>query len=85
MALSKCACEWDGPLSAPRMRKPCVAHVEWMQKERIRARKAAVIAEREACAKLADVGMLVPPDGGSPTQDEIDVAKRIAAAIRART
>lgn len=43
---------------------------------------AAVSAERERCAKIADYGMLVPPDGGSPTQDEIDTANRIAAAIR---
>lgn len=45
----------------------------------------AVAAEREACAKIADVGMLVPPDGGSPTQDEIDVAERIASVIRSRS
>jgi hypothetical protein len=45
----------------------------------------AVAAEREACAKIADEGMLVPPDGGCPTQDEIDVAERIAAGIRARS
>lgn len=46
--------------------------------------EAAVKAEREACAKLADTGMLYGTDGGSPTQDEIDVAQRIAAAIRSR-
>lgn len=38
--------------------------------------------ERERCAKIADNGMLVPPDGGSPTEDEIRVATGIAAAIR---
>lgn len=38
---------------------------------------------REA-AKMADTGMLVPPDGGSPTEDECEVARRIAIAIRAR-
>ncbi len=37
----------------------------------------------EEAAKIADVGMLVPPDGGSPTKGEIDVALSIAAAIRA--
>jgi len=40
--------------------------------------------EREKCARIADNGMLVPPDGGSPTQGECDVAARIATAIRAR-
>lgn len=44
----------------------------------------AILEEREACAKIADTGMLVPPDGGSPTQDKIDVAERIAYAIRRR-
>lgn len=38
----------------------------------------------EEAAKIADTGMLVPPDGGSPTEDECAVAERIAAAIRAR-
>ena len=38
--------------------------------------------ERERCAKIADDGMLVPPDGGSPTDDEIRVAQDIASAIR---
>lgn len=47
--------------------------------------KAAVEAEREACAKIADTGMLVPPDGGSPTDGECDVALGIAAAIRSRS
>ncbi len=42
----------------------------------------AVREERERCAKIADNGMLVPPDGGSPTEDEIRVAENIAAAIR---
>jgi len=46
---------------------------------------SAVRAEREACARIADMGMLVPPDGGCPTQGEIDVAEGIAAAIRARS
>jgi hypothetical protein len=45
---------------------------------------AKVAEEREACAKIADTGMLVPPDGGSPTEGEVEVALSIAAAIRAR-
>ncbi len=46
--------------------------------------EAAVEAEREACAKIAADGCLVPPDGGSPTDDEIRMCDNIAAAIRAR-
>ena len=37
----------------------------------------------EEAARIADFGMMVPPDGGSPTKEEVDVALRIAAAIRA--
>ena len=47
--------------------------------------KEAVLAEREACAKIADTAMLVPPDGGSPTEDEIAMCERIASFIRARS
>lgn len=43
---------------------------------------AALEEERERCARIADNGMLVPPDGGSPSEDEIRVAQNIAAAIR---
>ena len=45
---------------------------------------AAVLAERERCARLAEQACLVPPDGGSPTDDEKLVADAAAAAIRAR-
>lgn len=37
----------------------------------------------EEAACIADYGMLVPPDGGSPTKAETDVALNIATAIRA--
>jgi hypothetical protein len=51
--------------------------------ERLRVELSAARSQAfEEAAKIADTGMLVPPDGGSPTQDEIDVAERIAAAIR---
>lgn len=43
---------------------------------------AAIIETREACARIADWGHMVPPDGGSPTDDERIVAESIAAAIR---
>ena len=39
-------------------------------------------AALEEAAGIADKGMLVPPDGGSPTEDEIRVATAIANAIR---
>lgn len=42
----------------------------------------AVVAERERCARIADDGMLMLPDGGSPTQGECDVANHIATLIR---
>ena len=46
---------------------------------------AAVRAEeREACARIALDGCLVPPDGGSPTEDERLMCEHITAAIRAR-
>ena len=44
----------------------------------------AVAKEREACAKIAEWGHMVPPDGGSPTEAEYEVARNIAALIRAR-
>lgn len=43
-----------------------------------------VLIEREECAKIADNAMLVPPDGGSPNADEIEMCERIARFIRAR-
>lgn len=45
---------------------------------------AARASEREACAAIADTGHLVPPDGGSPTEAEHEIARYIAAAIRSR-
>ena len=48
MTASECACEWEGPPSNPKMVKPCVAHFEWANA----ARRNAVAAEREACAKI---------------------------------
>jgi hypothetical protein len=44
--------------------------------------RGALMDALEAAAKIADTGMLVPPDGGSPTADEVRVAKNIAAGIR---
>lgn len=43
----------------------------------------AAIAETQACdAKLAEWAHLVPPDGGSPTEDEARLAASIASGIR---
>jgi hypothetical protein len=44
--------------------------------------RQAVAAERERCAKIAEQGCLVPPDGGSPTEDERLMCEFIAACIR---
>jgi hypothetical protein len=41
--------------------------------------------ERGACAKIARDGCLVPPDGGSPTEEEADMCDRIATLILARS
>jgi hypothetical protein len=43
---------------------------------------AAIIETQEDCARIADWGHMVPPDGGSPTDEERKVAEGIAAAIR---
>ena len=37
----------------------------------------------ERAARIADTAHLVPPDGGSPTEAECNLARDIAAAIRA--
>ena len=44
----------------------------------------AVEAERAACEAIARDGCLVPPDGGSPTEDERLMCEGIADAIAAR-
>lgn len=40
-----------------------------------------VAAERKRCASIARNGCLVPPDGGSPTEDEREMCEGIAKAI----
>ena len=37
--------------------------------------------ERSRCAKVARNGCLVPPDGGSPTEDEAAMCEEIARRI----
>jgi hypothetical protein len=44
----------------------------------------AVVKEREACAQVARHGCLVPPDGGSPSQSEVDLCDHIATIILER-
>ena len=39
-------------------------------------------AERERCALIARNGCLVPPDGGSPTEDERLLCEEIERRIR---
>lgn len=41
-------------------------------------------AALEEAAKIAENGCLVPPDGGSPTEDEREMCEGIASAIRVR-
>jgi hypothetical protein len=47
------------------------------------ARREGWEAGREAAAKVAEHGCLVPPDGGSPTNAEREMCEAIAVAIRA--
>jgi hypothetical protein len=47
--------------------------------------RAAVLAEREACAQVAENACLVPPDGGSPTEAEAEMCRNAAQFIRARS
>lgn len=44
----------------------------------------AVRMEREACASIALNACLVPPDGGSPTEEERLVCEEAARRIRSR-
>ncbi|WP_316397322.1 hypothetical protein [Bradyrhizobium sp. 33ap4] len=48
--------------------------------------RGAVNGSREAAledaARIAENGCLVPPDGGSPTEDELQMCNNIAFAIR---
>jgi len=48
------------------------------------ALRQAHAEENEAAAAIAIDGCLVPPDGGSPTEDERLMCENIATAIRAR-
>lgn len=45
----------------------------------------AVLAERHACADVAANACLVPPDGGSPTEEERLVCEEASARIMARS
>lgn len=44
----------------------------------------SAIAERKACAYIARNGCLVPPDGGSPTEEETQMCDDIAERILSR-
>jgi hypothetical protein len=49
----------------------------------ITALEARLAGAYERCATIAESACLVPPDGGSPTRGETDVAEAAASAIRA--
>lgn len=61
---------------------PCLTPFEVTARERAAA-AASWMAAREACASVAAMAHLVPPDGGSPTKDECAVAEAAAQRIRA--
>jgi hypothetical protein len=79
MALSECACVWDGPPSNPTLVRGCVAHLEWRNK----CTKEAREAEREACAKIA--ADAAPMSRGSHAEGGRMTCAQIASAIRARS
>ena len=61
-----------------------LAYSDWY-KNRLKAfGKLVAEKEREACAQIAIYGCMVPPDGGSPTEDERLLCEHIAHSIRAR-
>lgn len=80
MALSECACVWEGPPSDPKMVRACIAHLEWMQAERRRARGVEI----EACAKIADDLLQAGRAHRNVGRDEETALLSCAAAIRAR-
>ena len=50
---------------------------------RVQIALAAIIETTEAAAKLAGWAHMVPPDGGSPTAEETQLAVSIASSLRA--
>ena len=54
----------------------------WRGMPRDQARIAKDLV-KEIAAKIAEKGCLVPPDGGSPTEDERIMCENIALSIRA--
>ena len=50
--------------------------------EEVQAALAAILETQRRDAELAEWAHLVPPDGGSPTEDEARLAASIATAIR---
>lgn len=51
MALSECACVWEGPPSNSRLVRGCVAHLEWRNKCTADARTEATQALADALAR----------------------------------
>jgi hypothetical protein len=52
------------------------------QSERQSAGNFSMAFADSSGARVAEIGMFVPLDGGSPTEAEIEMCRRIAAAIR---
>jgi hypothetical protein len=74
----------DTPMAGRTIRE-AADRIEALERDKSNLYVRLLYARREAleeAARIADRGMLYGTDGGSPTEDEIAVAKRIAAAIR---
>jgi len=81
MALSECACVWEGPPSNPKLVRGCVAHLEWRNAHAKDAREI----EREECAKVAEtVPPLTGPTHGTWDRAYVDGRRAAAKAIRDR-
>ena len=69
----------DDAIEGVKSYEEAMAYLKTMHR---RQAKAAISIILEEAAKVAEKGCLVPPDGGSPTEDERIMCDGIAAAIR---
>ncbi len=80
-----CDCKWEGTGLDAKVVRPCPGHIDW--------KWAAVLAEREACAKIADDRAAICRDAQKlppETLPQVEIhtaleAEHIASLIRKRT
>ena len=86
------ACDAEARLLVAKWEHGDDAHRAWLRSVAVpdiasalaTARAEGAAEEREACARIAHEGCLVPPDGGSPSSEELAVCDHIERYIRAR-